>query len=432
MTLAEYMRELILMKRQYGQEEELYPLINMLLRYIQDENENDDKKKNDNLKENMKQLSLRQVAKAERIKDDETRNLMMGYESFPDYAILDEGYGLKDNKIMYGCVEAKAVSEQLFEIDNGSFTIYSSDLVQIAQKANKKKSRGKRSTYYYTLSKEIGIDKKIETVELKANENEITIDGGKVYTFAPQKITDENKKKLNIKTNIKGLTDLISNKKTIWHKSNEIGDDITRKKSNLPFIEAYLNNIAQGDIVEIKVFPGGGLTIVTGGKKTEDGGEKGLGQLISELLWYGKVLYTNGLIWKYIELKTFPELDWDKEDEGKEEDRIKLYNNCINKPDSIRKSYWRNKLNNKKIEIMCVEIGNLENVFNPLYESLKDSEEIGNLENVFNPLYERLEDSEEIGIETINGKLGNDEWNRLSENLARIDWTGSNDYSRFC
>lgn len=46
MTLEEYMRELVLMKRQYGQEEELYPLINMLLR----ENKN------------MNCLSLRQVA----------------------------------------------------------------------------------------------------------------------------------------------------------------------------------------------------------------------------------------------------------------------------------------------------------------------------------------------------------------------------------
>ena len=32
MTLEQYMRELWLMDKQYGQEEELYPLINMLLR----------------------------------------------------------------------------------------------------------------------------------------------------------------------------------------------------------------------------------------------------------------------------------------------------------------------------------------------------------------------------------------------------------------
>ena len=32
MTLKQYMRELWLMDRQYGQEEELYPLVNMLLR----------------------------------------------------------------------------------------------------------------------------------------------------------------------------------------------------------------------------------------------------------------------------------------------------------------------------------------------------------------------------------------------------------------
>ena len=413
MTLAEYMRELVLMKRQYGQEEELYPLINMLLRYKQDGNENDDKKKNDNLKENMKHLSLRQVANAVRIKEDETRNLMMGYGSFPDFTILDEGYGL-NNKKMYGCVEVKAVSDPLFKFDNDSFTINSSDLVQIVQKANMEKSRGKTSTYYYTLSKEIEEIIENKTVELEVNE----VDGEK--SFRAKKIIDENKKVLKIEdVNKEVLTTAINSlidKDTTWHKSNTIGVDITQNESNRPFIEAYLDNIAQGDIVEIKVFPGGGLIINTGKEKMPDAGEYGLGQLISELLWYGKVLYTNGLIWKYIELKSFPVLTWDEEDEVKkdenEDDRITLYKNCINKPDSIRKSYWRNKLDEKTIKIRCVEIGNLEEVFNTLYNDLEKTEEI-NIDN----------------IEISDG--ANKAWKRLNDNLSKIKWTESNVNTNF-
>ena len=52
MTLEQYMRELWLMDKQYGQEEELYPLINMLLR--------------DGV--NTENLSIRDVHKSERVK----------------------------------------------------------------------------------------------------------------------------------------------------------------------------------------------------------------------------------------------------------------------------------------------------------------------------------------------------------------------------
>ena len=58
MTLEQYMRELWLMDKQYGQEEELYPLINMLLR--------------DGV--NTENLSIRDVHKSERIKADNNKN----------------------------------------------------------------------------------------------------------------------------------------------------------------------------------------------------------------------------------------------------------------------------------------------------------------------------------------------------------------------
>ena len=81
MTLEQYMRELWLMDKQYGQEEELYPLINMLLR--------------DGV--NTENLSLSEVHKSLRIKADKNKNVKSRkniYEngSYPDLAIFDDSF----------------------------------------------------------------------------------------------------------------------------------------------------------------------------------------------------------------------------------------------------------------------------------------------------------------------------------------------------
>lgn len=115
MTLEQYMRELWLMDKQYGQEEELYPLINMLLR--------------DGV--NTENLSIRDVHKSERIKADNEKNVKSrkyidGFGSFPDLAIFDESFPEgKEPKIdeventilknIYGCVEAKCIGKDLIE-----------------------------------------------------------------------------------------------------------------------------------------------------------------------------------------------------------------------------------------------------------------------------------------------------------------------------
>ena len=80
MTLEQYMRELWLMDKQYGQEEELYPLINMLLR--------------DGA--NTEKLSIRDVHNGQNIKKEnknvEQRKYINGFGSFPDIAIFDESF----------------------------------------------------------------------------------------------------------------------------------------------------------------------------------------------------------------------------------------------------------------------------------------------------------------------------------------------------
>ena len=119
-TLKDYLRELELMEQQYGQEEELYPLVNMILR----------------ANCNLDGLSLRDVHKGRRlygkdadIKIKHQRNFLYGYGSFPDLVLLKEDWNaevlankkLKQEKIhelikkMCGCIEAKTIGTGGFQ-----------------------------------------------------------------------------------------------------------------------------------------------------------------------------------------------------------------------------------------------------------------------------------------------------------------------------
>lgn len=93
MELKEYMREIYLMNNQYGQEEELYPLINILLRQTI----------------NDKTLSIRDIHNARTVKDNNTREALKGDGGFPDIVILSENFGSNDEYLneKYGCIEAK-------------------------------------------------------------------------------------------------------------------------------------------------------------------------------------------------------------------------------------------------------------------------------------------------------------------------------------
>lgn len=105
MKLKEYLREIELMNQQYGQEEELYPLVDRLLR-------NGD---------NMADLSLRTVAKGRSMKStDSSRKFLKQYSSFPDLVILDEKFdktgGKEQIDYIYGCVECKKIFDSMLEL----------------------------------------------------------------------------------------------------------------------------------------------------------------------------------------------------------------------------------------------------------------------------------------------------------------------------
>lgn len=108
-SLQEFRNELKLMEKQYGQEEELYPYIYMLLREAGFTQE----------------YSVRSVARARRAKSVKGRELLMGYTAFPDIAILDKsffenekGEYQPENEIekLYCCVEAKKIKEKLLNV----------------------------------------------------------------------------------------------------------------------------------------------------------------------------------------------------------------------------------------------------------------------------------------------------------------------------
>ena len=270
MTLEQYMRELWLMDKQYGQEEELYPLINMLLR--------------DGA--NTEKLSIRDVHKGQRIKTEnknmnvEQRKYIDGFGSFPDLAIFDESFPEKENidsnlQKIYGCVEAKCISQELIEC----------------------------------------LD--LNTIEI---------------------ICEENKKN-NENEEISWINYYVKKNKTLLNES--------------------------------------------GGKA------KDAGQLLGELLWYGKVLYTNGVIWKYYTLS---------KESG-------------NKINGIRKDYISNPPSKG-------EVGYKTWIFEQCKETLLKiiSADIGDLTEI----YEKIKDK--TSIPTFDSQ-DYDKWRKFKTNLATIDWT---------
>lgn len=276
MTLEQYMRELWLMDKQYGQEEELYPLINMLLR--------------DGA--NTEKLSIRDVHNAKRFCEKSLRKYINGFGGYPDLAIWNEQFGEKeDEKVIlnriYGCVEVKS-------------NIKNSEQVEGEVKV------------------------KIELEQEKNSEQD------KVKIVAENKLEQPKQKNYFIKRN---------NKKIYLNYAN------------------------------------------TGNATVE-------GQFLGELFWYGKVLYTNGVIWKYYTLS---------KESG-------------NKINGIRKDYISNPPSKG-------EVGYKTWIFEQCKETLLIiSADIGDLTEI----YEKIKDK--TSIPTFDSQ-DYDKWKKFKTNLATIDWT---------
>ena len=334
MTLEEYMRELVLMSRQYGQEEELYPLINMLLR------ENN----------NVRDLSVRDVhnkgSKGAR------KKIFSGFGSYPDLAIVSEDLYLdlthkeiKKEEIgkIYGCVEAK--------IYNGKDKII--PLKEIIDK--------KICLKWWTL------DISDKAYLLKKNEKkrrsyEVEVSDGK-------ELLDNN----------------LFDKRVKEDKFIEIKSKV--KIDNINWDEYYKDIELERNIKAII----GGTNII----------HNDLNQLITELFWFRKVLYTDGLVWYYLELKK-PCKDKMLESLGM----------------NIGKGF-SSKCANDMINIRTIQVLGIE---------------IGNLKEIYGKVFKNTEKEERISVSAVGQHLTDEDrkkWKRLKDHLARINWCGTNTLNQF-
>ena len=321
MLFEEYLEELRLIERQYGQEEALYPLVYMILK--------DSLKKNKN--GNTQDLSMMHVPTAKSAKTLAGRELIKGYVGFPDLAIFskdfrvvkDDGEDFQNIKHIYGCAEIKGLGDLL--CDFGS----------------------------------------IEEIKLikRNNENKEQLD-----TENPT-----NQNNVNATSDSKDSPDQIS---------LQIND-----RSEILFYKTY-DKQKKKNIMKMEP----------------------AGQLLGELLWYGRVIYTNGLQWKYLEVTECQWMESSKVKETLEALRNLLYERCVKYEDDkwYEKFIDLQKNNDLKITIRCAEIGNLEDAYKK-YKSNKIEEK--NDEKM----------TKKNSMEWIELKS----WDNLLANLKKINWTGT-------
>ncbi|RGO54819.1 hypothetical protein [Dorea formicigenerans] len=289
MTLEQYMREIWLMNKQYGQEEELYPLINMLLR--------------DGA--NTEKLSIRDVHNAKRFCENNLRKYINGFGGYPDLAIWNEQFGEKeDEKVIlnriYGCVEVKCNIK------------------------NPKQVEG-----------EVKVKIELEQPEQKKNSEQDEV-----------KIVAENK------------------------SEQPKQENYFIKRNNTKIYLHYAD---------------------TGNATVE-------GQFLGELLWYGKVLYTDGLTWKYYKLSE-PFLKENSDIRNKWLDEEKK--NELPKGSKEYKTWIFKQTSGNILKIISKDIGDLTEIYKKIEDNkIKDKTSI--------PTF----DSQDY-----------DKWKNFKTNLATIDWT---------
>mgnify|MGYP000050401065 CR=1 FL=1 len=120
--VQEYFNELKLMDAQYGQEEELYSWIYMLLKMAEC-------RKKEILKEWYQEVSIRDVHKGVKKKDNDLIKLLRQKKGFPDHVILERKY--EEYRIL-GCSEIKKNEEKL-ELKEGTYEV-TEDTFMIPQK----------------------------------------------------------------------------------------------------------------------------------------------------------------------------------------------------------------------------------------------------------------------------------------------------------
>ena len=232
MEAQDYFNELKLMQQQYGQEEDLYPWIYMLLQMTKKEDD----------------VSFKQVAGASPVAKVKGRELIRGYVAFPDIAVFDSKF------------ESKHINNLMAE------------------------------NSVYNL--ESNISRLLGCVEVKPLGTNLLSELGGNIKF----------------TNHRNV--VINNKKTLL--------------------------LCDPDF-----------------KATD------IGELFGELLWYGKVLYTNGLVWKFLKVTECKNTD------ERVHNIIDLRKRLYYKHVELQSGQWYKELsgNDWDIKIECKTIADFTGIF---------------------------------------------------------------------
>ena len=169
--VQEYFNELKLMDAQYGQEEELYPWIYMLLQMAEC-------RKKEILKEWYQEVSIRDVHKGQKAKgDSELKKKLYSIGGFPDIAIFNMEATRDEGGSLLGCVEIKKYESVNLE----------KPLILMKEKEECKKLKIEKKEEYHIR---YVVNSKIECETLNCTENElddIIINKiGKEYNFKNQ------------------------------------------------------------------------------------------------------------------------------------------------------------------------------------------------------------------------------------------------------
>lgn len=353
-TLEEYRRELDLMEKQYGAEEELYPYIYMLLREV-----------------GMTQkYSVRNIAHAGS-RDNEQgiyKNLFKGYASFPDIAIIDKEFQ-KSNQVneeyyeseitkLYCCVEAKTMENELLDLGNEIKIMSGAGTVCI------KGNNGAHYRYYQVLNE--GTSKLFieeycgKTYKIQKTGNDYNICEIVIEYIDRVRITKEEPVELTVSRDEKNANFVIYQKEEEVFRFNYSEED-NKKWELVGFTEKLkpVNMIIEQDVFYITILKSSAVAYINNKAKellkstTEVTDE---GQLIGILLWYGRVIYTNGKEWKYLEI-----VDFDKSDDGNNlaNKRNELREKCVmvNKKEKYK---WCEYFNNVSFEIKETPLINID------------------------------------------------------------------------
>lgn len=304
-VFEEYKKQLKLMEKQYGQEEDLYPWIYMLL--LESGKVNN--------------LSMRQVASASWADCVVGREMLRGYAGFPDIAILDKDFcviNVKDEEDINNKISiVRKRFEERKESDENNI------IENISQKNMEMDGKTKLSEILY----ENNIDKIKGCIEVKdMSKTLIDIQTSKSLTIncsADKYVAKYRKGKGKSCYQIKDVN--VENVNEL-----KLGEYIEIKYDDLPNEVKSSGKFRKENKISRKFERCINCFIeleVSGVKKKYNLNDTDIRQFFGELIWYGKVLYTNGKVWKYIEVTKCSN---EKEIESIVDLRGILYAECVN------------------------------------------------------------------------------------------------------